>query len=363
LQILAAVTRHAERPPTIETLELDAPRAGEVLVEIVASGICHTDLFAPRMYPLPAVLGHEGAGVVVSVGSAVAKFRPGDRVAMTFGSCGACMLCNTGSPAYCAHGSRLQFGGGRDDGSKTLRDAQGPITGSFFQQSSFASHALGTERNVVRLPDGIPLEIAAPLGCGIQTGAGAVFNNLRVGRGASIAVFGVGSVGLAAVMAARLAGAERIIAVDVHGARLALARELGATHVIDANCEQVVEAIRASTQGGADYSIETAGQVSSLEAAIECLRSKGVCALVTVPQMGAKYPMTLLPLLLGGKSIVSVLEGDSVPDEFIPRLANLYLSGDLPIDRLITEYPFTSIERALGDAASGAAIKPVLRMD
>jgi aryl-alcohol dehydrogenase len=173
-----------------------------VLVKIAASGICHTDLFAPRMYPLPAVLGHEGAGVVVRVGSAVSKVRPGDRVAMTFGSCGHCRLCGQGSPAYCEHGSHLQFGGARADGSKTLRNASGPVTGSFFQQSSWATHALGTERSVVRIPDAIPFEIAAPLGCGIQTGAGAVFNNLKVGSGASVVVFGVGSVGLAAIMAA-----------------------------------------------------------------------------------------------------------------------------------------------------------------
>jgi aryl-alcohol dehydrogenase len=149
----------------------------------------------------------------------------------------------------------------------------------------------------------------------------------------------------------------------VNAERLHLARELGATRALDANREAVVEAVRSLTRGGADFSIETAGQMTTLEAAIECLRSKGVCALVTVPEMGAKYPMTLLPLLLGGKSIVSVLEGDSVPDEFIPRLANLFLAGDLPIDRLIAEYPFSAIERALADARSGTVIKPVLRMN
>jgi aryl-alcohol dehydrogenase len=362
VQIRAAVTRCADRPPVIETLQLDAPRADEVLVQIVASGVCHTDLFAPRMYPLPAVLGHEGAGVVVSVGAAVRKVRAGDRVAMTFGSCGRCALCAQGSPAYCEHGHALQFSGGRADGSKTLRDAQGPVSGSFFQQSSFATHALGTERSVVRLPDAMPFEMAAPLGCGIQTGAGAVINNLRLRAGDTIAIFGVGSVGLAAVMAARLMDASVIAAVDVNPTRLQLARELGATHAIDASDTDVVAAIRAATRGGAMCSFETAGQVRTLNDAIECLRRKGVCAIATVPQLGAPYPMTLLPLLVGGKSIVSVLEGDSLPDTFIPQLAEHYLSGRLPLERLITQYDFADIARALDDAHHARVIKPVVRM-
>lgn len=362
MQILAAVHRAPDRPPQIETLELDAPRADEVVVRIAAAGICHTDLFAPRVYPLPAVLGHEGAGEVVAVGAAVTKVRPGDPVVMTFGSCGRCVLCVGGSPAYCEHGHHLQFGGTRADGTRTLRDAQGFVTGSFFQQSSFATHALGTERSVVRIPDALPFELAAPLGCGIQTGAGAVLNNLAVRAGASLAVFGVGSVGLAAVMAARIARALPIIAVDVHGARLALARELGATHTVDASREDAVAAIREITQGGAAHSFETAGQASSLEAAILCLRRKGVCAIATVPKLGEPYPMTLLPLLVGGKSIVSVLEGDSVPDVFIPQLAQWVLTGDMPIGKLTTNYRFEDVAIALDDAHAGRVIKPVLRM-
>lgn len=361
--ISAAVSRSADRPPVIETLELDEPRADEVVVRVVASGICHTDLFAPLMYPLPAVLGHEGAGVVERVGAGVGKVKPGDRVVMTFGSCGACALCVQGSPAYCEHGHHLQFGGERADGSKTLRRGAEQISGSFFQQSSFATHALATERSVVKIQDAIPLELAAPLGCGIQTGAGAVINNLRVGAGSSVVVFGTGTVGLAAVMAARIAGAAVIVAVDVNPERLELARSLGATAVIDAREGDVVARVRALTAGGAMYSFDTAGQVESIAAAIECLRRKGVCAIATVPKMGEPYAQTLLPLLVGGKTLMSVLEGDSVPDVFIPLLADLYLAGKLPLDRLTTDYPFTDIGRALDDAHHARAIKPVLRME
>ena len=363
MQITAAVTRFADQPPLLEALELDEPRAGEVLVRVVATGVCHTDLFAPLMYPLPAVLGHEGAGVVERVGASVSKVKPGDRVVMTFGSCGACPLCFQGSPAYCVHGHQLQFSGVRDDGTKTLRRGEEAICGSFFQQSSFATYALATERSVVKIPAAMPLELAAPLGCGIQTGAGAVLNNLRVGAGASVVIFGVGSVGLAAVMAAQIAGAGMIIAVDVHAARLELARSLGATAVIDASTDDVVPQIHSLTRGGAMYSFDTAGQVDSLAAAIECLRRKGVCAIATVPKMGEPYAQTLLPLLVGGKTLTSVLEGDSVPDVFIPQLVALHLAGRLPLGRLTTDYAFADISRALDDAHHARVIKPVLRMD
>ncbi len=362
MRIRAAVTRAVDRPPQIEALDLDEPRADEVLVRVVASGVCHTDLFAPHLVRLPAVFGHEGAGVVERVGSAVRKVRVGDRVVMTFGSCGTCVQCAADSPAYCEHGHDYQFAGLRRDGTRTLRGGEEPISGAFFSQSSFANYALGTERSVVPIPDDMAFERAAPLGCGIQTGAGAVLNILRVQPGESLAVFGVGAVGLAAVMAARIAAAAVIVAVDVIPERLALARELGATHVIDARTSEVVPMIRELTRGGVRYSFETAGQKATFTQALECLRHKGVCALATLPALGQPYSQTLLPLLMGGKSLVSVLEGDSDPDRFIPLLVQHHLAGRLPIERLIVSYPFEQIARALDDAEHGRVIKPVLRM-
>ncbi|MGE3667493.1 MAG: alcohol dehydrogenase catalytic domain-containing protein, partial [Steroidobacteraceae bacterium] len=255
--VSAAVTRSVDAPPTIEEVELAPPRDDEVIVRLEATGVCHTDLFAPRLFPLPAVFGHEGAGIVEQVGARVGKVKRGDRVAMTFGSCGHCRHCTGNASAYCEHGHHLQFGGTRDDGSTTLSRAGEPIHGSFFQQSSFATRALATERNVVPLPDDVPLALAAPFGCGVQTGAGAVLRSLHAPAGSSIAVFGAGSVGLSAIMAARFARLDPIIAVDIDPARLELARELGATHALDAREGDVVARIHAIARSGVMYSMET----------------------------------------------------------------------------------------------------------
>lgn len=359
--ISAAVTRDAGAPPVIEEIELDAPRGDEVLVKLVATGVCHTDLFAPQLVPLPAVFGHEGAGIVERVGERVTKLRPGDRVAMTFGSCGQCRNCLDAAPSCCEVGNQLQMGGRRADGTTTLSRGAERIHGSFFQQSSFASHALGIERSVVKLPDAMPLELAGPLGCGIQTGAGAILRTLQAPAGSSLAVFGAGAVGLAAIMAAHYANLGTIVAVDIDPARLELARELGATHAIDAREGDVGARLRAIEPRGLMYSLETSAAITSLVTAIECLMRRGVCAIVTVPSMGKPVPFSLLPLLKGGHRLVAVLEGDSVPDLFIPQLAQMYLAGQLPIDRLVRDYAFTDIESALADAQAGRTIKPILR--
>jgi aryl-alcohol dehydrogenase len=361
VEIRAWVQRDADGPPRLELLSLDAPRPDELRVRLAACGICHTDLFAPRLVPLPAVLGHEGAGVVEEVGAAVTSLRPGDRVALTFGSCGHCRHCSDGAPAYCADGHALQFGGQRADGSTTLHSAAGPVHGAFFQQSSFATHAIATERNVVRLPDELPFELAAPLGCSVQTGVGAVLNTLACPAGSSLAIFGAGPVGLSAVMAARLAGCATIIAVDVLPDRLALALELGATHVVDARAVPAVDLILSITGGGAQYSIETAGADQTFRDAIDCLAKRGVCGLCTVPRLGE--PLEFSPLsILKGRTVMGVLEGSSVPHEFIPRLARLQLEGRLPYDRFVTRYDFEDLPRALDDAAQGRVVKAVLRM-
>jgi aryl-alcohol dehydrogenase len=361
VKIQAWVQREPAVPPRLETLDLDEPRPDELLVRLEACGVCHTDLFAPRRFPLPAVFGHEGAGVVERVGTTIRGLRPGDRVVLTFGSCGACRNCATGAPAYCMTGHELQFAGARADGSPTLGGDDGPVRGAFFQQSSFATHALATGRNAVRIPDELPLDLAAPLGCGIQTGAGAVLNTLACPAGVSLVVFGVGSVGLSAVMAARLARCEPVIAVDLRPERLALALELGATHALDARSPELVEEIHDLTGGGARFSLETAGTEQSFRAAIDCLARLGTCGLCTVPRLGE--PIEFQPLsILKGRTVTGVLEGSSVPDEFIPYLARLHLDGELPYDRLVSFYDFGDLPRALADAEAGRVVKPVLRM-
>jgi aryl-alcohol dehydrogenase len=361
MQITAAVQRQLDGPPALEALELDAPRGDDVLVRIVACGICHTDLIAPRFLPLPAVLGHEGAGIVEQVGPRVTKVRPGDHVVLSFPSCGGCARCLAAEPAYCAATQSLWYSGGRADGSPTLRAGATPVHGAFFQQSSFATHALAMERNVVRVPDDLPLALLAPLGCGIQTGAGAVVNTFGLRAGATLAVFGAGGVGLAAIMAAVLLGAGTIVAVDINPDRLELARRLGATHTVDARDGDVAARIIALTGDGVQFSLETSASVPGFQGALDCLAKRGTCGVVAVPQLGAPFSFSPRPLL-AGRRIVGIIEGDAVPDLFIPRLVDWYRAGRLPLEAISESFDFTAIGAALAAGASGRVVKPILRM-
>jgi aryl-alcohol dehydrogenase len=370
LRVTAAVVEQAGGPFQLSQLDLDT-RLGalDVLVEIVAVGLCQTDVHVRDQelpVPLPVVLGHEGAGIVRQVGDAVVAVRPGDHVALSYQSCGHCAQCLTGAPMYCDHVFALNFGGARADGTTALhRDtASGrqDIHGHFFGQSSFATYAVATERNVVKVDDDMPLELAGPLGCGMQTGAGAVLNSLRVPAGASIAVFGTGAVGLAAVMAARAAGARRIIAVDINPGRLALAAELGATDTVNGAQEDTGERIAAITGTGADYVVEVTGRPEMLHLAVEVLGPLGVAAQVGGPPAGTEASIDMNALLTGGRSIRGVHQGDSIPQRFIPQLIDLYRSGGFPFDRLVRFYDFEQINDAVADTRSGATIKPILRI-
>lgn len=360
MRIRAAVCREAPGLPAIETLELEPPRAGEILVRLVAVGVCHTDLrVATRpMGPRPMVLGHEGAGVVERVGEGVTDFVPGDPVLMSYAFCGECSACRHHAKAYCLDCVPLNFGGARADGTSPLSQEGRLVHGAFFGQSSFATHAVCEARQAIKAPADIPLERLAPLGCGVQTGAGAVLNSLKVGPGQGLAVFGAGSVGLSAVMAAKAIGAGPIIAVDLVPERLALARELGAADAIDARAGDPVAAIRELTGGGVDFVLNTTDQLEVYQQGISCLGTKGVFAFVTSP--GGDLPLRLSDLMLGGRSIRGVVQGDSEPREFIPRLIDLHRQGRFPLERLITTYPFERIAEAMHDSETGKSIKPVL---
>jgi len=353
-EIRAAVLRRAGGPLRIETLEMEGPRDDEVLVRIVASGICHTDIrYVDEWYEAaegPRVLGHEGAGIVERVGRAVRGVRRGDHVVLSYLSCGRCRPCRSGHPADCPSLAELNFGFHRPDGSNALE--RSGVGGHFFGQSSFATHALATERNLVRVPKPMPLEVLAPLGCGMQTGAGTVMNSLAVPAGAGIAVFGTGAVGLAAVMAARINGAHPIIGVDIIAARLKLALELGATHVINACRQGVTDGIRAVTGGGVDYVVETTGDARLHRLATVLLNPGGTAAYVA----GANGRQALTE----GRKTLCVVQGDAVPQVFIPRLIDLYRRGLFPFDRLVRFYGFDRINRAIDDARCGRTIKPVL---
>lgn len=365
-QIRAAVVRGKGGPFQIETLTVDQPREDEVLVRIVATGMCHTDIvIRDQVYPvpLPIVLGHEGAGIVERVGSAIRKVIPGDHVVLSFMSCGHCARCAMGQPAYCERGHPLCFGGTREDGSTALRDGRSePVHDHFFGQSSFGTYALASERTVVKVPKDLPLERLGPLGCGIQTGAGSVMNALKIGTGAGFAAFGSGSVGLSAIMAARIVGATTIIAVDVVASRLALAKELGATHMVNAADADPVSEIRAITNGGVDFALESTGRPEVVRQAIDVLGTRGTCGIVGAAPIGTTASFDMGGLMSPGKTIRGIIQGDSVPNLFIPQLIELHRQGRFPFDRLIKFYSFDDINRAAADSEAGTAIKPVLRM-
>jgi aryl-alcohol dehydrogenase len=362
----SAVVREPGGSFVLEDVVLDGPRPDEVLVEIVATGMCHTDLLVRDSRPecLPAVLGHEGAGVVVEIGSAVTGLASGDSVVLSFPSCGACPRCLTGRSAYCDSIAALKFGCHRPDGSVATTDAHGrPIGDHFFGQSSFGTLAVASARSVVKVPDDTDLRTAGPLACGVQTGAGTVLDVLRVRPGSSVAVFGAGSVGLCAVMAARLCGATTIVAVNRRESRLRLAGELGATHLVSPHDTDPLEAIKDATGGrGVEFAFETTGDTDMFTTAVRALDSLGTCAYVGTAPPGVSGRFPLLEAMTKGLTIRGVLQGDSTPRSTIPRLLHLHRRGLLPFDRLITHYRLGEINAAAADCVSGSVVKPVLLM-
>ncbi len=365
MKIRAALIEKPGEDFRIETLELAEPRRDEALVKIAACGVCHTDDVARNQIipvPLPAVFGHEGCGVIEALGPGMEDFRPGDRVLFSFGYCGKCPNCRSGHPYACLHNRRLNFSGEHFDGSRRL-SRNGRSVSAFFGQGSFATHAVVHRNNLIPAPDDLPLELLAPLGCGIQTGAGAVLNYLRAEAGSSILITGCGAVGLSAVMAAAVASCETIIACDVVPERLALARELGATHTLDAReAPDIPEAVRAITDGyGVRYAVDCTGSGKSVRASLVSVRPLGTCAVV-----GATQELTIHvenELMGAAKTLGGVVEGCCVPQLFIPKLLELYRRGRFPFDRLVTYYPFEEINRAFADTKAGRAVKAVLRME
>jgi aryl-alcohol dehydrogenase len=361
----AAVVQSKGTPFVLKKARIRAPRGDEVLVRIVATGMCHTDMIIRDQYypvPLPAVLGHEGAGVVEAVGPLVRELAVGDHVVLTYGYCGHCLSCSHGHPTYCQSFFGLNFGGSDADGTTAIEDDEGrPLHDHFFAQSSVANFALSRENNAVKVPGNAPLELLGPLGCGIQTGAGAVINSLKVTPGSSFVTFGAGAVGLSAVLAARIVGATTIIAIDVVPSRLALAKELGVTHVINSKETDPVVAIR-EICGGANFALETTGRPAVLRQAVDALGIRGAVGVVGAPPLGVSAEFDVNDLLIGGKTIRGIVEGDSVPQKFIPDLVNFYLQGRFPFDKLVKFYAFEDINQAAKDSEQGLTLKPVIRI-
>ncbi len=363
--ITAAVARERQGAFSIEQVELDEPRADELLVKVVASGMCQTDQHGRDGYyntPLPAVFGHEGAGVVAAVGKGVTRFSPGDHVVMSIPWCGVCPNCRREMEAHCQQSFDLKMNGTRADGSTLMSQAGAPVYSAFFQQSSFATYAIANERYAIKIRQDAPLDLVGPLACSGQTGAGAVLNSLRPIAGDSFAVFGVGAVGLSSLMAAKIAGCDPIIAVDIHEKRLALARELGATHTINhTGRTDVVQEIRKITGSGVRYAIETSAHPLVLREAVEALMPAGTCVLLGSAPPGSEVSIDM-PFLQNGRSLRGVMQGDSRPFEFIPKLVDYLMDGKLPVDKMVTFYPLADINRAAQDSNNGGVIKPVLRM-
>jgi aryl-alcohol dehydrogenase len=361
MKIKAALSTGAEAPFDIADVELDEPRANDVLVKLSATGVCHTDLTMKAAWPealSPIVLGHEGAGVVEAAGEDVTGVRPGDRVVLSYRRCGSCPECAAGHPTYCHDFRTLNAIGSRPDGSTTMRRGGSPVYGSFFGQSSFASHALAYESNLVVVGDHVDLTLAAPLGCGVQTGAGAVLNVLRPENEASLVVFGAGGVGLSALMVAKAAGVGTIIAVDPVAVRREVAAELGATATVDPASDDVVDAIRQVTGAGATHALDTTAIGAVINQAIDALAPLSMLALVGV----GMPPVTLHVQNIIGitKAYTTRVGTDAVPQEFLPELLELRAEGRLPLEKLIRSYDFDDIDTAFADAASGSTIKPVL---
>ncbi|HLS14841.1 MAG TPA: NAD(P)-dependent alcohol dehydrogenase [Beutenbergiaceae bacterium] len=363
------INAHVMREPQgtfelAEGIELEDPRPDEVLVRYHSTGLCHTDLFARDVYHQPefpaAIYGHEGFGVVDAVGSAVTDFAEGDRVMASFASCGSCEFCLTGRPYNCVHFNDINFALTRADGSYKATAGGDPVGSSFFGQSSFATHGLVSERNLAKVPEWVAQEdeyLLGPLGCGVQTGAGAILNVLRPGPTDSLVVSGVGAVGLSGLMAAAAAGVGTIIAVDLVPERLELARKLGATHVINGRDEGQVEQIQEATSGGATHAFDTTGVAGVLTRLVDSLAWGGRLGIVgAAPGMS----LDLLPLMQLGRQIQGIVEGNSVPRVFIPKLLELRRQGRFPLEALVRTYPFNELERAIADTGSGETVKAVL---
>ncbi len=365
MQITAAVVFERNGPFRIEKVDLCDPRDDELLVEVAASGMCATDLHGRDGYystPYPAVFGHEGAGVVRATGRAVTGFKPGDHVVMAYPWCGVCPNCRSGRQTYCVDAFPLKMKGTRADGS-TLHSQNGkPVYSAFFQQSSFGTFTIANERYAVKVREDAPLELLATLACGGQTGAGAVLNVMKPRAGDSIAIFGVGAVGLSSLMAAKIAGCDPIIAVDVHDHRLAIARGMGATHAINhTGRTDVVQEIRKITGLGARFTVETSALPQVFREAVDCLMPAGTCVLLGSAPAGTEVTFET-PFLQNGRIVRGVIQGDSVPKQFLPQLADYMAEGRFPSERMVTFYDLADINRAAAESAAGTTIKPVIRM-
>lgn len=351
------------RPLALEEVELAAPRAGELLIRVAAAGVCHSDVSVvdgSRIRPLPMALGHEAAGVVEEVGPGVRDVKPGDHVVLTFvPSCGMCAECASGRPALCAPAAVVNGAGTLLHGPSLLRDRDGKTIHHHLGVSGFARHAVVARESAVVVPQDVPLQVAALFGCAVLTGAGAVLNTAAVRPGQSVAIFGLGGVGLASVIGAAVAGAYPIIAVDPVPAKRELARQLGATAVLAP--EEAEKAVKDLTGGGAEVTFEAAGVPAVMEAAFKATRRGGVTVSMGLPHPSRTITLPALAFAGLGQTLTGSYMGSAAPQRDIPRYISLWKAGRMPVDRLQSAtMPLEKINDAFESLAAGAAVRQVL---
>ena len=362
----AAIIEEVGKPFIIGDVDVLDPREGEVLVRMVAAGVCHSDLHALKgelPAPLPVVAGHEGAGVVEAVGPGVTSVKPGDHVLLLWrASCGKCYYCAHERPALCDLGSKVRWSGKLRDGTSRFR-WNGKELNHFGGVSTFSEYTVTLAESLVPIRKDVGLDRAALVGCAVLTGVGAVLNTVRVEAGDSVVVFGSGGVGLNVIQGAALVGAERIIAVDVRDNKLEYAKQFGATHVVNSSREDPVEAVKALTDGrGADYAFEVIGLVKTVEQSLASVRRAGSAVLIGQPPKGVEMSVNILEHILFEKSLIGSLYGSMVPSRDVPKLLDLYVAGKLKLDELISRsYPLEEINEAYGALARGEVARSVIR--
>ncbi|KAI8663276.1 PKS-ER domain-containing protein [Fusarium keratoplasticum] len=378
VQTTQAIVSHApedgKRRWILEDVQVSEPGEYEAIVEMVASGVCHTDLgcgTAPDgtpgfpVPPYPRVLGHEGAGFVRAVGSKITKVKPGDAVLLSFAFCTQCHNCKFGAPGYCHEFSALNFAGTKK--AFQFPTGTGPdVGGSFFGQSSFSKLSRVQETSLVNVSQLVrnknDLKLLAPLGCGIQTGAGTVTELAAAKPSDKVAIIGLGGVGLAAIMAAKLKGCRTIIGIDRVPARIEMAKKLGATHGIDTSTiSNLVDEVRKVTEGsGSTITVDATGVLPLIQQGLEFTANQGKMILLGVAPMDAGLEIAVVPYMVTGKQIMGSMEGGVYPEDYIPKMIRWYQNGEFPVDELIKFYPVQDYQKAIRDMEDGSTIKPVL---
>ncbi|KAJ5295933.1 hypothetical protein N7508_010754 [Penicillium antarcticum] len=377
----AFVVEKAGAPFTLQDVVLDGVRSNEVLVEMKYTGLCHTDIVVQQgaipVGDFPAVLGHEGAGIVRRIGSGVKdkSLREGDLVFLSFASCHGetCYPCNDGRNGFCDQITLLNFGGARGpnaaDSPISFPGGKGPLRGQFFGQSSMSKLAIVTEHSVVKATpgSGVTVEdmaVLAPLGCGYLTGAGTVFNVLKPKPKSKFVIFGMGAVGLAALLAARSQGVENVIAVDLVDAKLELAKSLGASHTVNTkNIPDLKAHLLELFPEGVHRVLDTTGVTPLLQVGIDSLGHEGILAIVGVARPGSTLNIDPLSLMMGCKRVVGAIEGCADPATLVPQLIELYKQGKFPVNKLAKIYTPDTFEQAMHDLHAGTVIKPIIKWE